>query len=524
MPARAGRCEEILVVSLIRQVRQTIDNHSMLLPGDTVVLGVSGGPDSLCMLHLLRDLADAYRVSLHAAHLHHGIRGQDADDDAAFVAGLCRSWAIPCKVEHADVPALARERGLAIEEAARQARYTFLGSQARAVGARSVAVAHNADDQVETVLMHFLRGAGLAGLRGMCPLSWMDELRLGTEGQQAPEPDQRIRLIRPLLQVPRRQIEEYCREHGLEPRFDRSNLDQTYFRNRLRHELIPFLEGYNPNVRQVVRRMAEVVAADYDLLRACLAETWPRVVRSESDLAIIFDLKALRALPLGLRRSIIREGIHRLRRSLRNIDLVHVDDAVRLVRKGQVGSVATLPRHLALTLGYDQAVLAGEGFEVPRESRPRVGSGALVVPVPGTVSLPDGDFADIGRRPRAISPRRSLRWRVTTWIIRREALPEDWARNRNPYLAFVDAAQVSAPLMLRQGREGDWFEPLGLRGRRQSLRDFYINAKIPRRERATVPLLVCGEDIVWVVGYRLDARYAITPDTERALVVRFAQD
>jgi len=504
------------VKSLIRQVRRTIDDHNLLLAGDTVVLGVSGGPDSLCMLHLLRDLAGSYQVSLHVGHLHHGIRGQDADDDAAFVAGLCRSWAIPCAVERADVPALARERGLAIEEAARQARYAFLGSQARAVGARSVAVAHNADDQVETVLMHFLRGAGLAGLRGMRPLAWMDELRLGAEGQQPPEPGERIRLIRPLLQVTRQQIEEYCHDHGLEPRFDRSNLDQTYFRNRLRHELIPFLEGYNPNVRQVVRRMAEVVAADYSLLRACLAEAWPQVVRSESDLAIIFDLSALRALPLGLQRSIIREGIHRLRRSLRNIDLVHVDDAVRLVRKGKVGSVATLPRRLALTLGYDQAVLAEEGFEGPRESRPRVESGPLVVPVPGTVSLPDGDFADIGR---------SRRWRATTWFIQREALPEDWAQNRDPYLAFVDASKVQlcCPLVLRQRQEGDWFEPLGLRGRRQSLRDFYINVKIPKRERATVPLLVCGENIVWVVGYRLDARYAITPDTERALVVRFAR-
>ena len=126
------------MTSLIRQVRQTIDDHGLLVPGDTVVLGVSGGPDSLCMLHVLRDLADTYQVSLHVAHLHHGIRGQDADDDAAFVAELCRSWAVPCTVERTDVPALAREGGLAVEEAARQARYASLGSLARAVGARSV--------------------------------------------------------------------------------------------------------------------------------------------------------------------------------------------------------------------------------------------------------------------------------------------------------------------------------------------------------------------------------------------------
>ena len=496
-------------MSLIRQVRQTIDDHGLLLPHDTVVRGVSGGPDSLRMLHVLRRLADTYQVSLHVAHLHHGIRGQDADDDAAFVAEVCQAWAIPCRVERADVPALARQRGLALEEAARQARYAFLRSLARAIGAKSVAVAHNADDQVETVLMHFLRGAGLAGLRGMRPLAWIDELRLGDNRQGPPsELQTRIRLLRPLLQVTRQQIEGYCREYDLQPRFDRSNLDETYFRNRLRHELIPLLEAYNPNVRQVVRRTADVAAADYELLRIHLAQTWPDVVRSESDAAIVFDLSALRALPLGLQRSIIREGVQRLCRSLRNINFVHVDDAIRVLRKGNVGASATLPRGLALTLGYEQAILAQVDFEAPRENRPRVQPAeGLAVSVPGTTALPDSD------------------WLVTTCVVERQSLPKNWAQNRDPYLAFIDASRVRvvSRLALRQRREGDWFEPLGLRGRRQRLRDYYINAKIPRSERATVPLLVCGEEIVWVVGYRLDARYAITPDTENVLIVRFVR-
>ena len=181
-------------MTLVRQVRQTIDAHGLLLPGDTVILGVSGGPDSLCMLDVLRRLAATYRVSLRVAHLHHGIRGQDADQDSAFVAELCRGWGVPCRVGRADVPALARRRGLAIEETARQARYAFLRSCASAVGAGSVAVAHNADDQVETVLMHFLRGAGLAGLRGMRPLAWMDQLRLGADWSVRPSRELREQL------------------------------------------------------------------------------------------------------------------------------------------------------------------------------------------------------------------------------------------------------------------------------------------------------------------------------------------
>jgi tRNA(Ile)-lysidine synthase len=453
------------------------------------------------MLHVLRRLAARYGATLHAAHLNHGIRGQEADDDARFVKGLCASWGIPCTVERADVPALAQARGLAIEEAARRARYAFLGALARSLGGQTVAVAHSADDQVETVLMHLLRGAGLAGLRGMRPLAWMDELRLGEElpGEGVRG---RIRLVRPLLNVTRQEIEAYCERNALRPRFDRSNLDQTYFRNRLRHELIPLLETYNPNVREVLRRTAEVIAADYELLRQQLAATWPAVVRRESAEAIVFDLSALRALPLGLQRSTLREGIHRLRRSLRNINWVHVDDALAIVRKGHTGAMATLPQGLMLTLGYDEATLSSGQEPLLGDDRPRLCQGPLPLPVPGRVALP------------------GCAWSVTTEIIAREALPADWEANPDPYIAYLDASALALPLALRQREEGDWLSPLGLEGRRQKLRDFMINAKIPRHERHTVPLLVAGSEIVWVVGWRVDARYAINPTTRQVLVVR----
>lgn len=488
--------------ALIRQVRATIEEYGLLIPGDCVILGVSGGPDSLCLLHALRELASAYRVTLHAAHLHHGIRGQEADDDARYVAELCAAWGVPCTVEQADVPALARASGLALEEAARQARYAFLARQARNLGGRSVAVAHHADDQVETVLMHLLRGAGLAGLRGMRPLLWLDELRLGDEDISRG----RVRLLRPLLYVTRAQIEEYCREHGLQPRFDRSNLDCTYFRNRLRHELIPLLETYNPNLREVLRHTAEAIAGDYDLLRAQLEATWPNVVRAESRDAIVYDLAALRALPPGLQRSVLREGIHRLRRALRNINWVHVDQALAIVRRGNAGMRATLPQGLMLTLGYAEATLASEGYRAPiGEERPRLAAERIAVPLEGRLQLPQSA------------------WSVTTRIVPREALPADWERNPDRYVAYLDAERVRAPLALRTRREGDWFHPLGLSNRRQKLRNFFINSKIPQAERDSVPLLVCGEEIAWVVGWRLDARYAVTPDTRWVLVICFAK-
>ncbi|MEJ5198588.1 MAG: tRNA lysidine(34) synthetase TilS, partial [Anaerolineae bacterium] len=312
--------------SLLKAVRQYVRRYDLFEPGQAVVVGVSGGPDSLCLLHLLHALAGEMGLRLHVAHLHHGLRGAEADADAEFVAGFAAGLDLPCTIGRADVRALAADGGLSVEEAARQARYRFLADVARAVGAATIAVGHNADDQAETVLMHFLRGSGLSGLRGMLPKTPLGEYRLVTQasglrttqagglcydeqpqasglrttqagGLCCDEQSQAVGLrttqagglcydeqsqarglpdvaqasglrttqagglcydeqpqasdlpavaqasglrttqagglcyiVRPLLAIPRRAIAAYCAEHGLQPRFDRSNEDTTFFR------------------------------------------------------------------------------------------------------------------------------------------------------------------------------------------------------------------------------------------------------------------------------------------------------
>ncbi|MBO9371414.1 MAG: tRNA lysidine(34) synthetase TilS, partial [Chloroflexi bacterium] len=338
---------------LLREVRDFIRRHDLLNVGDGVVVGVSGGPDSLCLLHLLLRLRDECRLQLHVAHLHHGARGEDADADAAFVADLAREWGLPATLAREDVPAIACQHKLAFEEAARRIRYAFLAHVAGRVGATKVAVGHNADDQAETVLMHFLRGAGLAGLRGMRPATPFAEYRLLQKVDRFPLPDHLPILIRPLLGTPRARIEQYCAEQGLTPRFDRSNLDTTYFRNRLRHELLPLLETYNPNIRRRLCHTAEVVAADYELLVQMREWAWGQVVREETEEAIVLDRAGWQAQPLALQRALLREAAYRLRPHLRDVDFVHVEAAVRVARAGTTGAQATLPGGLALTVGYD---------------------------------------------------------------------------------------------------------------------------------------------------------------------------
>jgi tRNA(Ile)-lysidine synthase len=486
------------------------------MPGETVVVGVSGGPDSLCLLHVLRRLTSDLSLNLHVGHLNHQMRGEDADADAAFVASLAADWGLPATLESADVPALARAHKLAPEEAARRTRYAFLARVADQVGAQTIAVAHNADDQTETVLMHWLRGSGLAGLRGMLPATPMGDLRLeigdwgfATETQASSfEPPasnfQALTLIRPLLDIPRIDIEAYCAQHNLKPRFDRSNLDTTYFRNRLRHELIPYLEMYNVNVREILRRSASVLAADYELLRELLETTWEQVVRTESDRVVIFDLAAWRVLPLALRRSTIREAIHRLRRALRNIDFVHVESAVKILTDGETGAQATLPRGLMLTIGYDTFTVADEAYrDLP--DLPLVLTGRPVpVALPGRTRLPESA------------------WILEAEVSPRSAVPDEDLTVRRGWETYLDATVMGPSPALRPRRPGDRFCPLGMGGRGKRVNEFMINEKIPAAWRDYIPLLV-NEDgqIVWVCGWRPDERARVTRITRRVVRLRF---
>lgn len=489
-------------MSVLGAIREGARCHPLWTPGEMVMVGVSGGPDSLCLLHALRALSDELGIALHVGHLDHGTREGASAEDARFVADLCVAWGLPCTVERADVPKLARERGISFEEAARQARYRFLGDLAQSQGGCSVAVAHHADDQVETVLMHFLRGSGLAGLRGMMPVSWVDDLRLGAETR--PDHRPRVRLVRPLLAVTRAEIEAYCREHGLAPRYDRSNLDTTYFRNRLRHELIPLLEGYNPSFQGAVRRMAAVVAEDYAVLDQLVADTWERVVSEASGRVVVYRREAFLALPLGLRRSLVRRGIHHLRFSLRNIDWVHVEDAVRVASQGRVGAEATLPRGLMLRVGYDELVLADREYVRVEADWPRVDA---VLPLPrfGCCDLQRG-------------------WRLAIDRLPIDAVAAAWRRNPDRYTAYLDAEALAEPLVLRPRREGDRFSPLGLPDHRQKVSDFMINMRVPQHERACVPLLVSDGRIAWIVGWRIDARFAIQEATRQVAIVRLSME
>jgi tRNA(Ile)-lysidine synthase len=377
---------------------------------------------------------------------------------------------------------------------------------ALAQGSGTIAVAHHADDQAESVLMHFLRGSGLAGLRGMRPKTKMVEvgnwkLEVGSWRLEAAIRD--LQLIRPLLDVPRADIEAYCVQHDLPFRTDATNMDTTYFRNRLRHELLPLLETYNPNFRTILRRTATVVAADYELLEAHRNFAWDMTILDETDTAITFSLSAWREQPIGTQRALLRRAIHQLCASLRDIDFVHVEDAIELLARATTGDQATLPQNLILEVSYDTFTIAPrDQLVVPDWPQLPEGLSSLAVNVPGLTPLPE-----------------------SAWILEATPVSERPAELPGGFTAYLDADQLGDALFFRLRQSADRFQPHGQPSPLR-LKDWLISVKVPRLVRDRLPLLitgdlVAGDQIVWVPGVRVGQPFIVTEQTRRVLKLTF---
>ncbi len=486
-------------MDVLSQIHRAIRRHDLLPRDETVIVGVSGGPDSLCLLHALMALRGEFGVDLHVAHLNHRLRGADADADAQFVSDLAARWRVPCTLGVRDVAGLAREHKLSIEEAARQARYAFLAEVALENGSRTIAVAHNADDQAESVLMHFLRGSGTAGLRGMLPKTDLSELRI--TNYEFVIRNSELKLIRPLLDVPRADVEHYCREHDLQPRFDRSNLDTTFFRNRLRHELLPLLETYNPNIRQVLRHTADVVAAEVEMLRAAVEDAWRAAIASDSNDAVTFNLMAWRGLPVAMQRATLREAIRRLRPSLRNVNFAHVEDAVSRLQDARTGGRITLPQQLMLSVDYQTFTIADAVRQPNRPDWPLLSARqSLPIHIPGVTRLPHSD------------------WLLEATYL--DAWGDDVFSNPDPWTAYLDADAAGSELSVRTRQPGDVFHPQGMTAPLR-LTNWMTNIKIPRHLRDSLPLIIAADRIVWVAGHRVGQPLLVAPSTRRVLRLSF---
>jgi len=332
----------------VARARDTIRRHRMLAAGDVVVAAVSGGADSTALLQLLAALREELRLKIHVAHFNHLLR-EDADVDAAFVADMARALGLTFHQGSGD-PRAHVGAGRSLEDAARRLRYAFLTAVARAEGAHAIATGHTLDDQAETVLMRLLRGAGPWGLSGIPPVRTHAGLRL----------------IRPLLEVPRTEVEASLRAAGLSWREDATNRDHAMLRNRVRGVLLPSLAGYNPHVRRTLARLAEVMR-DETLALDVLAARRVNAVLSGRGATVRIALEPFARLPAALQRRALREAVRRCRGNIEGVGFVHLEGARRIALEGRPGAIAELPGGL-------RAVRVGRALEVrggPRVQRRR---------------------------------------------------------------------------------------------------------------------------------------------------------
>ncbi len=452
----------------------------VLPPEARLVVGVSGGPDSLALLHLLARVLGPERLV--AAHLHHGLR-PEADEELLFVVKTAVTWHIPIVVDKVDVPALAQANGWSIEEAARHARYRFLAETAVQENSPFVAVAHHADDQAETVLLHLIRGSGLAGLRGMLPISPLPG---------APE----LTLLRPLLAISRQDIEAYCVAHQLQPVYDQSNTDTTYLRNRIRHELLPLLAQYNPQISHHLQQLAAITAADYALLEEWFQPFWQSVYVEQGEGWLALARARWRELPLSHRRLALRWAVLGLRPSQTDISFAVVELARELVERGVTGSQMDLPGGLTLRLEYERILFVDDQAAVPPPFGPQMATAEAVgLRVPGQMGLGDG------------------------WWLYAQEYGGDRAviiQNNDPWVAFVDVGERES-LTVRPRLPGERFQPLGMHGRHATVKEAMIDRKIAQGLRPLWPIVAHEEHLVWLVGHQLDERVRVTAVTSRII-------
>jgi tRNA(Ile)-lysidine synthase len=467
---------------IIRAVERTIADFDMLQRGDRVLIAVSGGPDSMALLHLLVELAPEFEARLAVAHVNHGLRPQAAEADQRFTEQQARRLGLNCHSGRADVAQYRREHALSLEEAARKVRYAFLRRTAQDRGYNKIALGHQADDNAETVLMFLMRGAGPTGLAGIAPVR--ENL-----------------FVRPLIRLRRAEIAAYNQVREVPWVADRSNANLSHTRNRLRHRLLPLiLRDFNPRVVDTLNRLADVARNDETWMNSLLQPLWDRTAIRRAPQWIAFRLPEFNRLPLAARRRLIRKALYTLKGDLRRIGLRHVDALVQLAgRRGDArlclpGAIRAQRDSSALRLGPER--------EAPCMDRePARAHYRYSVEPPAELIVPEA----------------ALRLEFSEM----PPLDPTEVKGSEPHIEFFDLDTLDRPLVVRNYRTGDRFRPLGVDGH-QRLKKFFSDRKVSPAERRKCPLLLDRDRILWVVGHRRSGEGLVGPHTRRVLKVELS--
>ena len=471
----------------VQKVKDIIEEFAMIQAADSVLVAVSGGPDSVALLHALIELSEDYPLRLGVAHLNHGLRRNAADRDAEFVAQLADRNGLPAYIRKEDIYQHRRRMSVSLEEAARMIRYDYLLQVADTHGYHKIALGHHADDNAESVLMYIIRGSGLSGISGIAPV--------------------RGRFIRPLIRLTKSEILDYLTVKGVDFVLDHSNDDMTYDRNRIRHHLLPMLRrDFNPNISGALNRLAEISRDEerwlrdelLSLINQCRIETTTDGVRLSAHI--------LSNLNVAAARRIVRKAIDEIKGDTRRINFKHINAVICLAQPKMTASSIDLPDRIRVYRQGGVLTICKEPVPL-RQQHPAKNLFPEVV-YRYSIPQPDADSVVITIKEMA------LKLSFSTLSITQ--VPN--IRSAGQTLAFFDMNRLSFPLTLRNIRSGDRFRPLGASGR-QKVKKFFIDHKVPRLQRSGCPILISQQNTVWLIGHRIDEFAKIRSSTRRVLKV-----
>ena len=442
---------------------KTINKHSMLKGGETVLVGLSGGPDSVCLLTVLHRIKDDFHLTIRAVYVDHNLRPGETPSEIAFCRDICGKMNVDFRVKSVDVKGYVKTYKLNKQEAARELRYKAFYEAAQETSADKIALAHNADDQAETIFMRLARGTGPSGLTGI--------------------PAKRGALIRPLLEIERGEIEDFLESEHIRSVIDSSNLQTDYFRNRFRLMIMPELKKMNPGLIQSVNRTVSILQEEERYLGIIVTKTLMKMISRKTERRIELFLSPMEAMDIVILRRVLRRAVNETE-GLKGIGFIHIEDIIRLIKDGKSGDRLYLPKGIRAIKDYSLLVITSEE---PRQ----ISSYELQVP---------GEVAIVGAGV----------------VIKASYEEEAGDFGDGKAMVVLDAADMHVPLKIKPRKPGDWFYPYGF-GKRKKLQDFFVDEKVARDERDSIPLVLSGDDIVWVAGYRADNRFRVSGNTKKFL-------
>jgi len=477
---------------MVKKVWEYCKAHQMLSPGDQVLLGVSGGADSVCLLFLLHELKECLDLSLRVVHVHHGIR-EEADEDAAFVKELCKALKVPFAQVKVDVPRLARKEGLSEEEAGRKARYESFEAQAKKWQEETgrdvkIALAHHAGDRAETMLFHLFRGTGLKGLASIPPVR-----KTQTEG---------VSVVRPLLCLTRLEIEEWLREEDHSYRDDHTNFEDAYARNRIRHHILPYAES------EICTGATQHMCQAADLLSEAEEFLAAETARSAGDCVAFIqegyeiEVQYFTALHPLLQKRILIELLRQLSPHAKDMGSIHVESVRDLFLKNVSGRSVDLPFGICAAREYDKVFLRRQE--------------AAQADAEGEDGASEALIEGLGEDPILVSHAGKMFEFQLLGYKKTQEIPQ------KTYTKWFDYDKIKGTISIRTRRPGDYLMIRTDEGRaaRKSIKEYFITEKVPKGERESLPLLVCGQHVLWIPGHRISEAFKVDDKTKTVLQVR----